>query len=106
MSVFQPGIAKHLIRNRIMKHNSRLTVCWANSIHIQAKALMLRPPDLNFGEIRLKGQFCNAFLANCLLLSRKRLQKYEEKLNWQNFISNVQKYSCLTSSKKALMSRN
>ncbi len=42
---------------------------------------MLRPPDLNFGEIRLKGQFRNAFLANSLLLSRKRLQKYEEKTN-------------------------
>ena len=38
----------------------------------------------------MKEQYRIAFLANSLLLSRKRLQKYEEKTNQQNYISKVQ----------------
>ena len=45
-----------------MKHISRPKVCWDDSIHLQAKAYMLRPPDWKIGEISVKGQYCNAFL--------------------------------------------
>ena len=74
-----------------IEHISRLWICLglkAYSIHNKRKhecSVLL----LDIWRISITGQYRNAFLANSLHLSRKRLQQYEEKLNWQNLISNV-----------------
>ena len=59
-----------------MEHISRLTICYGYSIHTQAKAQMLRPPDC-FLQIYKSGQYRNAFLVNAYssLVSRCKFTK-------------------------------
>ena len=60
----------------LMEHISRLPVC--NTHTRTSESINAQSSRVNFGEIRYKGPYRNAFLAY-LLNSRKRLQRYDKK---------------------------